>query len=439
MSNIPFNDKRGNRVGVDLSEAVDREDKYKEAHGEWCDDLEASRDLNPKDKRGYAFILRWYEGWRLGNNLESSVASARAFWRAEVMEKPRETWQLDEWAAGMRWYKRWLELCMQEYGYVPKSLEEKVRRAVISTGKRRGLSPRTIKCYANWAGRYAGWVGERKRVLDPVMARKWLTRLVEKEKVSYSTQKQGLNSLAFLFKDVAGWNEVDLGVHFRKRSSHIPTVLTVDEVKRVFARMEGKYRLAAELQYGAGLRLKELLGLRVKDVDLERKTVTVRQGKGRKDRVTVLPDNLVERLRAQLDEARLVYNADRERNAEGVHLPDALARKMPMAGQSWLWFWIFPAIRETRDPISGVTRRHHMHEAGYSKCMKKAAATAGIDKRMTTHVLRHSFATHLLEGGTDLRTIQDLLGHDNITTTEIYTHVVKNVGGSGVKSPLDGF
>lgn len=437
MSDSPFAKKRA-KIGVDLNDAIKRKDNNKGVHGAWCEDLEASRDLSPKDRRGYAFILRWYEGWRLGNNLESSMESARSFWKAEVMQKERETWQLDDWAAGMRWYKRWLEICMQDYGYVPKSLQEKVQRAVISAGKRRGLSHRTIKCYANWAGRYAEWVGKREMVLDPTLGRKWLTRLVEKDKVSYSTQKQGLNALVFLFKDVAGHSEVDLGVQFRKRSSHIPTVLTLDEVRRLFERMEGKYRLAAELQYGAGLRLKELLGLRIKDVDVEREIVTVRQGKGRKDRVTVLPNNLVEKLKVQRDVVRVVYDGDRERNAEGVQLPDALARKMPSAGESWLWFWLFPAVRETRDPIRGVTRRHHIHEAGYSGHLKKAAAAAGIDKRVTTHVLRHSFATHLLEGGTDLRTIQDLLGHDNITTTEIYTHVVKNVGGSGVKSPLDG-
>jgi integron integrase len=412
-------------------------DKFANVHGAWVEDLEASRDLRRNDKHHYAFILRWYEGWRLGGSLESGVETARRFWRVEVAAKPRESWQLDQWAAGMRWYKRWLGFCEEEYGYVPKTLEERVRRAVISMSKRRGLAPRTIKCYANWAGRFARWANSREEVLEPEKAREWLTYLVEDEKVSYSTQKQALNGLVFLYKDVCGMNDVDLGVKFRKRSSHIPTVLTKDEVGRLFEGMEGKYRLAAELQYASGLRLKELLGLRVKDVDVERRMITVRQGKGRKDRVSVFPENLVNEFTGHMDEVRELYSKDRKREALGVHLPDALARKMPKAGESWLWFWVFPALRETVDPISGVKRRHHMHEAGYMKALKRAARVARIDKRVTSHVLRHSFATHMLEAGADLRTIQKLLGHENITTTEIYTHVTQKVGGSGVRSPMD--
>lgn len=411
--------------------------RFANVHGAWCDDLEASRNLGRNQKYAYAFVLRWYEGWRLGKQFESSVESARAFWKVEVMSKTREAWQLDQWTEGMRWYKRWLEIYMEEHGYIPKTLEERVRRAVINAGKRRGLSYRTLQCYANWAGRYAAWAGDRKKVTNPEAARQWLTELVDKDHVSYSTQKQGLNALVFLFKDVCGCNEVDLGVQFRKRSSHIPTVLTPEEVGKTIMGMGGRYRLAAELQYGSGLRLKEMLRLRVKDVDTERRTITVRQGKGRKDRVTVMPENLVDKLKGQLAMARKVYDEDRAYGSIGVYMPDALARKMPKARTSWVWFWLFPAARETIDPMSGDRLRHHMHDAGYSKSLHKAAAEAGIEKRVTTHVLRHSFATHMLEHGSDLRTIQELLGHDNITTTEIYTHVTKKVSGAGVRSPFD--
>lgn len=403
----------------------------------WDEDLEKSRDLNKQEKYGYAFVLRWFDSWRLGHQLDSSVESARKFWRGEVLKKERETWQLDQWKEGMRWYVAWLEQCKRDDGYVAKSLAERVNKAVHSAGMRRGLAHRTLCTYGNWAIRYVVWCGDKRSAMQPEKARQWLTELVEKTEVSYSTQKLALNSLAFFFKDVCGMESVDLGVRFRKRSRHIPTVLSSREVFKLIEKIEPKYRLLAELQYGAGLRLSELMQLRVKDVDLERRTLTIRQGKGKKDRVTVLPDVLVDSLIGKREEARRLYDEDRTRKAAGVQIPTALARKMPTAAESWQWFWVFPSDHESRDPVSGVIRRHHMHEANYSKHLKKAAALVGIEKRVTSHVLRHSFATHLLEDGTDLRTIQDLLGHKDVATTEIYTHLTKKIGGTGVRSPLE--
>ena len=237
-------------------------------------------------------------------------------------------------------------------------------------------------------------------------------------------------------------------------------VLSKGETQRLFEKIEtpdGRYALAARLQYGAGLRLSELVRMRIKDVDLERGTVTVRCGKGDKDRVTVLPKSLREEVARQIESAREVWQKDREAGLAGVYIPGALARKFRRAAETFEWFWLFPARQTSVDPAtcgcagaspatrgcagaspeSGIRRRHHLHGQVYNEAIKRAAAAAGIEKRVTSHALRHSFATHLLENGTDLRTIQDLLGHEDISTTEIYLHVAIGANGLGVVSPLD--
>lgn len=200
---------------------------------------------------------------------------------------------------------------------------------------------------------------------------------------------------------------------------------------------EARYELAARLQYGAGLRLSELVRMRIKDVDIERGTVTVRKGKGDKDRVTVLPQSLREDLVKQIERAREMWKGDREAGLAGVYLSGALARKFRRAAETFEWFWLFPAKQTSIDYETGIRRRHHLHGKVYNEAIKRAAEAAGIEKRVTSHALRHSFATHLLENGTDLRKIQDLLGHEDITTTEIYLHVATGANGLGVVSPLD--
>ena len=197
-------------------------------------------------------------------------------------------------------------------------------------------------------------------------------------------------------------------------------------------------RLAAELQFGAGLRLTELVNLRIKDVDVERRQLTVREGKGDRERVTVLPAKVAKQLPEWKEVVRQIHEKDRAEGVPGVYLPGALARKLPNAGTEWKWMWLFPAKKLSIDPDSGVERRHHIHEKVYSGHISAAAKKAGIEKRVTTHVLRHSFATLLLESGTDMRTLQELLGHEDVKTTQIYTHVATNMSASGVCSPLDG-
>ncbi len=402
----------------------------------WEEDLEASRDLRLGEKRGFAIVLGWYEKWRTANHATPGLESTRLFWKTQILAKPREQWQLDQWAEAMRWYLRWLEFCLSQGGD-GMTLEDRVRQAVDRVGARRGLAFNTRRTYASWAGRFARWAGTRERTKDPTWARDWLGRLVSVEKVSYSTQKQALNALVFLYRDVCGMAEVDLGVKLRKTAKRIPVVLDLAEIAALLHHLPERCGLAAEVQYGCGLRVAELVNLRIKDIDERRLQVTVRGGKGDQDRVTVLPSILVDRIVSWKNAQRRIYEKDRADQVPGVALPGALARKFPKAGESWEWHWLFPSTRLSIDQDSGIRRRHHLHPKVYGKAIRKAVFAAGIEKRVSTHVLRHSFATHLLEAGTDIRTIQDLLGHSDISTTMIYTHVATNMSAAGVRSPLD--
>lgn len=222
--------------------------------------------------------------------------------------------------------------------------------------------------------------------------------------------------------------------HIKNQHSKI-----INQQSAIEALPAGRYELGAQLQYGAGLRLSELVRLRVQDVDVGRGTITVRCGKGDKDRCTVLPKSLQGEVAKQIERARETWKGDRDAGCAGVYLPGALARKFRNAAESFEWFWLFPAKQLSVDPESGIRRRHHLHGKVYNDAISRAAGAAGIEKRVTSHALRHSFATHLLENGTDLRTIQEILGHEDITTTEIYLHVATGVNGLGVVSPLDGF
>lgn len=273
-------------------------------------------------------------------------------------------------------------------------------------------------------------------------ATRFLTSVVEDEDCAYSTQKQALNALAFFFKYVLDVAEPVFGVKLKKTGTRIPVVLAKSEARQLIGKMEetetkdARYALAARLQYGAGLRLSEVMRLRVQDVDLERGTVTIRQGKGGKDRMSVLPKSMMKDLAAQVEYARSLWQRDTENGQAGVYIPGALARKFRNAAETFEWFWLLPAKQLSTDPQSGRRMRHHMHDKVYNEAIKRAARAAGIEKQVTSHALRHSFATHLLENGTDLRTIQELLGHEDITTTEIYLHVSMS-HGLGVSSPLD--
>lgn len=265
----------------------------------------------------------------------------------------------------------------------------------------------------------------------------FLSHLANQRKASASTHKQALSALLFLYRQVL---EVDLPwmeeIGRPRVPARLPVVLSTGEVQHLLQAMTGVDGLVARLLYGTGMRKMECLRLRVKDVDFDRSLIVVREGKGKKDRITMLPTALVAALHEQLAYARSLWGVDRAAQRPGVELPGALTRKYPRAGESWAWFWVFPADHESTDPRSGIRRRHHRFDESVQRALRRAAQTAGIHKPVSAHTLRHSFATHLLERGQDIRTIQELLGHAHVDTTMIYTHVL-NRGPAGVRSPLD--
>ncbi len=304
--------------------------------------------------------------------------------------------------------------------------------------RRLGYSRRTEQAYVGWIRRYVRFHGLRHPLdLGAAEMEAFLTHLAVVGNVAASTQNQALSALLFLYREVLDrelpWLEQ---VARSKKPKRLPVVLDRSEVAAVLAHLRGVERLVVELLYGGGLRLMECLRLRVKDVDIRRREITVRDGKGGKDRVTVLPGRVDEALQQQLEQAGELHRSDRELGHVGVWLPDALARKYPSAPSEWGWFWVFPADRLSVDPACGVLRRHHLGEKGIQRAVRRAARASGLHKPVSPHVFRHSFATHLLAGGYDIRTVQELLGHADVATTMIYTHVL-NRGGRGVISPLD--
>lgn len=299
-------------------------------------------------------------------------------------------------------------------------------------------SIRTETQYLQWVRRFILYHGKRHpRDMGEKEVEAFLTHLATVGNVSASTQNQALSALLFLYREILAVNLPWMDNVVRaKKPRRLPTVLTKREVGRIIDRLEGAYGLMARLLYGTGMRLMECCRLRVKDIDFERGEILIRDGKGAKDRVTMLPAVLVPVLRDHLVRRRALYEDDKAQGKAEVYLPDALERKYPNAAIDWAWQYVFCSGSYSRDPRSGHERRHHIDEKLLQRAMKRAVAAAGIDKLATPHTLRHSFATHLLEGGYDIRTVQELLGHADVSTTMIYTHVL-NKGGRGVKSPLD--
>jgi integron integrase len=303
----------------------------------------------------------------------------------------------------------------------------------------RHYSKRTEQAYCLWVRRFIHFHGLRHPadMAEPEI-NAFLTHLAITDKVSASTQNQALSALLFLYRHVLGREVGDLGGVVRARVSHrIPVVLTRDEVRAVLAQLDGECRLPAALMYGAGLRLSECLRLRVKDIDFERHEIAVRAGKGDKDRRTMLPRSLDGALAAQLERARWVHRRDLADGWGNVALPGALERKYPAASGEWRWQWVFPQARRWRNDQTGEQGRHHVHASVIQRAFKEAVGRSGVTKQAGCHTLRHSFATHLLESGYDIRTIQELLGHRSVNTTMVYAHVL-NSGGYGVRSPIDG-
>ncbi len=316
----------------------------------------------------------------------------------------------------------------------PPRLLDQVRFRI----RRKNYSIRTEKAYVAWIRRFILFHNKSHPAnLGANEIESFLTHLAVDRNVAASTQNQAMSALLFLYREVL---KMDLpwlaDVERAKKPKHIPVVLSREEVKAVLAHLQGLPWLMASLLYGSGLRLMECIRLRVKDVDFGMNQIIVRDGKGKKDRVTILPEKLITPLSEQLDKAKIIHQQDLQRGFGSVYLPFALERKYPNASKSWGWQYVFPSARLSKDPRSDITRRHHVDEKVLQRAMQRAVRQAGIDKPASCHTLRHSFATHLLQAGYDIRTVQELLGHKDVSTTMIYTHVL-NRGGRGVVSPLD--
>jgi len=331
----------------------------------------------------------------------------------------------------------------------PKLLDQ-VRREI----RLRHYSLRTEEAYVDWIQRYiqfhkakpapdpsgggeaSGW--RHPRDMGAAEVRQFLEHLAADNNVAAATQNQALNALVFLYQGVLKIKLGELGEYARaNKPARLPVVLARQEAQRLLAALPGTHQLIGQLLYGTGLRLLECLRLRIKDVDFERNQITVRDGKGFKDRVTMLPDKLKEELQRHLERVKLLHEQDLAQGGGRVHLPYALAEKYPNANREWAWQYVFPAKTVSIDPRTGERRRHHVHENAVQKAIKEAVRLAGLSKPANCHCLRHSFATHLLEAGYDIRTVQELLGHQDVATTQIYTHVMQKPG-LGVRSPLDG-
>jgi len=320
----------------------------------------------------------------------------------------------------------------------PASPPPKLLAQVRDLIRLKHYSIRTETQYVQWVRRFILFHGKRHpREMGAAEVEAFLTHLAVEGGVAAATQSQALSALLFLYREVLG---VDLpwldNVTRAKKPQRLPTVLTPAEVAAVLERMEGTHALMARLLYGTGMRLMECVRLRVKDLDFGRRETMIRDGKGAKDRVTVLPEILVGPLTAHLEKRRRLYEDDRAAGKAEVWLPDALAKKYPSAATAWGWQYVFCSGSYSVDPRSGRERRHHMDEKLLQRAMKRAVEAAGLTKPATPHTLRHSFATHLLQNGYDIRTVQELLGHADVATTMIYTHVL-NRGGRGVVSPID--
>lgn len=363
-----------------------------------------------------------------------------------------ESWQVEQARQSVRVWLAW----RQNSSSAPLATPQKMALAadqtldpaqaldmLSQTLRVRHYSYRTEQTYLDWTRRYfdylvsAGWLAHGRPVVTEETFQLFIAHLATHLHVGSNTQNQAFAAVLFLFRDVLGKEVGQLENTARaKRGVRLPTVLSVDELRKIFEQMEGTPKLMAELMYGGGLRVMECCRLRVKDVDFGMNQLIVRAGKGDKDRTTVLPERLKPVLEEHLKRVRSLYEQDRRDKLPGVHMPDALDRKLPHASTEWAWFWVFPSKGLSVDPLTNIVRRHHASDVSIQKSLRQAVEKAQIAKRVTPHTLRHSFATHLLINGVDIRQIQELLGHSNVETTMIYTHVAKGMRAA-VRSPLD--
>ena len=431
---------------------------------EWPIVLEEDNHLSEGERQSFTITIRWYLRFCKQSGCRADFESARTFIAMAKEEKRPGGWVLERWKEAIRWFFRAAPKpdtapegevdansgtsghsdCAETTTATPDASrhsrlrgpssqpvqlggsEPEWKLKAIRMLRIRQYSYRTEKTYVHWIKRYARyWQTADLDALGENEIKLFLDHLAVREKVSKGTQKLALNALVFYYREAVKREMGDFGDYKKARASkRIPVVLSIGEIRRLFAEMEPAYSLMARLHYGAGLRVSELARLRIKDVDFERGQIIVRGGKCDKDRTTLLPDSMIEDLKAQREAARKLYEQDRAAGVAGVWLPEALERKFRRAGERWEWFWFWPAKSLSKDPrTAGTIRRHHVATKVYQAAITRASRKAEIPKRVTSHVLRHSFATHLLGDGTDLCRIQELLGHNELETTRIYLHV----------------
>ncbi|MEO0452640.1 MAG: integron integrase [Verrucomicrobiota bacterium] len=389
--------------------------------------LQADSSVSPRDRESWMATLSWYLGFCAKQKLGEPTAreNGKIFWTQAVPTKDPEPWQKEQWGQAMDWFFRTM-VTLDEAG---RLMRQRLRR--------RHVRYSTEQSYMNWLRRFQAHVYPRsamESVEQDVVD--FLTWLAESQTISAATQDQALNAMVFFFRHVREFEEVNFsGVKRAAKKKKLPVVLSVEETARLMDMLPSDFRMMAKLQYGAGLRVSELLRLRVADLDFDRGQIAVRDSKGGRDRATVLPASLESELRSQVGRVRRLHEMDLEAGFDGATLPPSLIRKLGKRNQEIYWQYVFPARKLGKDPRTGKMMRHHALENSYMVAITRAAEAAGIEKRVTTHALRHSFATHMLEGGADIRTVQELLGHNSVETTQIYTHMMKRP--HGLVSPVD--
>lgn len=405
--------------------------------------LESGRIVSEKRISHYINWINRFLDFR-GQPLEDDVQNNEIQRFLSVLQKQYEDWQVSQAEEAVRLYGYYQS---RRHGREPAgaamgaaTLWRKYAGQMKTVLRLKHMAYATEKTYFSWLRSFYSFLGGlNPDQLENAHVMRFLSFLAVERKVARGTQNQALNALLFFFRHGL---EKDLGdIRGAVRASKkltLPVVLSRAEVNRLLEKLDGLHLLMAKTIYGSGIRNNECLQLRVKDLDFDRECLTVRAGKGNKDRQTLLPGSLMDPLRHHLENVRNIFEVDRRNNDPGVYMPTALERKYPSASVSWEWFWVFPANTLSVDPITRIVRRHHVHPSGLQKAIKAAARNAGIHKHVNVHTLRHSFATHLLENGYDIRTIQELLGHSSVKTTMIYTHVAQK-NRLGVKSPLDSF
>lgn len=421
---------------------------------QWMEALESVPD--ERERESLRITIRWYLGWCKRLQVPVSEATARQFLTRAREEKSPKDWNLRQWGAALRWFfDRAAEAPGVQDGESPpvdsprvppdqpevhdpvEAISNPWERQLTRSLRTENLLLRTEQAYRGWLRRFLRWLGDRELKESPARwVEGFLEHLAVNELVAHSTQRQALNALVFFYQKTLDIELGELNFNRARRRRRLPVVLSPSEVQALLAQMQGTPALMARLAYGGGLRVSELVRLRVKDIDADRRQIHIRSGKGDKDRQTTLPESALPYLKDHLQRLRALHESDRREQLPGVFLPPALNRKYPSAGTQLQWQWLFPTRDLQNDPRSGLLRRHHVTTGAFQQAIYRANQAAGLNKRVTPHVLRHSFATHLLENGTDIRTVQDLLGHSKVETTQIYLHVMRKPG-FGVRSPLD--